>query len=93
MKIWQNFLEKFQVSYHSNKQTAYIYYIDNARVYGFIEDKDEIPNEAVEVKEVEVHPAQLDWIEDVYFDFETAQIYLQSLFTYEEKESEEPNVD
>lgn len=72
-----------------NKQTIYIYYVDQARLYGFTEDKDDVPDNAVEIKEVEVHPAQVDWVADVYFDFEAAQTYLQSVF--EGKPVEEDN--
>lgn len=49
-----------------NKQTIFIYYVDQARLYGFTEDKDDVPDNAVEIKEVEVHPAQVDWVADVF---------------------------
>lgn len=64
----------------------YLFTVPNSVITGYVETKEEIPEEADgPVKEVDVHPAQLDWMNEAFSEFTSTQEYLMNLMYAEEQ--------
>lgn len=58
----------------------FIFAVNNNQLIGYVDNKEEIPKEAdTPVKEVEIHPAQIDWLNEVFSEFTLAQDFLQEI--------------
>lgn len=67
----------------------FIFSIPDNTITGFVEDKNDIPEAAdTPVKEIDIHPAQVEYLNEAFAEFTGAQEYLTSLLYLEENEEE-----